>query len=142
MYCILLAELREPAKSTTPEATAAALCSQNLFPGVSLETVSKTIENMENWGHRYMNFEKVVGKGICLVLGTQISETMYVLANCRFKHQLTAPDGTSPYQRADRSLKKRWAIFEKLGSTKCKRLSWVCERLSSNPSLWNFRLVQ
>ncbi|KAF2170532.1 hypothetical protein M409DRAFT_19352 [Zasmidium cellare ATCC 36951] len=57
--------------------TARALCSYGLFNQTTPEKVESTMKDMVNWGHRYKNLEKTLGKGICLVLGTQLSETLW-----------------------------------------------------------------
>lgn len=79
MYCILLVDLRQylPEPMTARDA-AEALYSLGLFPGTTPDEIESFIADMMNWGHRYLNLEKDLGKGISMMLETELSETMYL----------------------------------------------------------------
>ncbi|KAK4496858.1 hypothetical protein PRZ48_011307 [Zasmidium cellare] len=64
-------------KNTSAQDTARALCSRNLFPRSTPVKVETVIVDMMNRGGRYLNLEKTLGKGICMVMGTQLSETLW-----------------------------------------------------------------
>jgi hypothetical protein len=42
---------------------------------LAAQDVIRVVEKMVDWGHRYRNLEIALGKGICLVLGCDLSES-------------------------------------------------------------------
>lgn len=84
MCCILLVEIRKriPGRKPSARETAEALCELGLFPDSKPAKVEATIEEMENRGHRYLNLENALGRGVCFVLGTDLSESQYAFDTC------------------------------------------------------------
>lgn len=77
MYCILLVEFRRfLPDSTTAMATAEALYSHKPVQETNIKVVATKITEMMTKGHKYLNLEARLGKGFCVVIGAQLSETM------------------------------------------------------------------
>lgn len=74
MACILLREYRRASReSSSFERTATAI---SLAGGVlSIEATQETLQNMDEYGARYLHWEQGLGLGTALVLGTELPES-------------------------------------------------------------------
>ena len=72
---MLLVAFRASNKCPSVESTA-----DKLYPVLTQvdtkESLLWHLHHMINAGHRYGNIEKALGRGVCLVLGKEVSETM------------------------------------------------------------------
>lgn len=77
MLCILLVEVQRflPGHKHAAQEIARALCERGLFPDTTVGNVEKTLKEMERRGDQYLVLERALGKGICVVLGMQLSES-------------------------------------------------------------------
>lgn len=74
MACILLREYRRLSRELSSlEGTATAI---SLAGGLlSIEATQKTLQNMDDYGARYVHWEQSLGLGAALVLGTELPES-------------------------------------------------------------------
>ena len=82
--CILLVEFRSRFGYPSDEDTAQTIINLGLFHG-DLSRLKQEIAEMINAGTRYKNLEKSLGMGASLVLGVNISESMYDCLRMRRK---------------------------------------------------------
>ena len=72
---MMLVALRTLSPCKSIESTADDL-SCLFMPNWTRDSLLRHMNSMISAGHRYMNIEKALGKGSCLVLGREIPETM------------------------------------------------------------------
>ncbi len=72
--CVLLVEYQSSRECLSSEEIAALLGKTESF-GRDIENIAKTVSTMTDFGSRYRNMEKALGKGVTLALGKTVSET-------------------------------------------------------------------
>lgn len=77
MACIVLVKIHNR-MGRPPIDTVASAVHAGRVVDLSVKGIKKTVGTMIDWGHRYGNIEVVLGKGICLALGSDLSESQSV----------------------------------------------------------------
>ncbi|EMC97239.1 hypothetical protein BAUCODRAFT_444734 [Baudoinia panamericana UAMH 10762] len=77
LACLVLVELRDLIGRPSVETTAAILCSTGIL-AASFDHAVKTTSTMIDAGHRYINMEKNIARGLALVVGTNLREYCWI----------------------------------------------------------------